>query len=110
MLRRTSPEKIARVLTAGDIELDRDLMCVRRRGKTLALGPTDFRLLEFFLVSAGRVHRREHILDAVWGRDCHIDARTIDVHIGRLRKSLLAGWRSDPIRTIRGVGYRFDPK
>ena len=110
VLRRAAPAKLARIVRAGDTELDRHLMCVRRRGKTLALGPTDFRLLELFLQAPGRVHSREAILDAVWGSDTDIDARTIDVHIGRLRKSLLAGWLSDPIKTVRGVGYRFDPK
>ena len=110
LLRRATPEKLARRIKAGDTELDRDLMCVRRRGKTLQLGPTDYRLLEFFLEAPGRVHSRESILDAVWGSETEIDGRTIDVHIGRLRKSLLAGWRSDPIKTVRGVGYRFDPK
>lgn len=110
VLRRAKPAKLARVVKAGDTELDRDLMCVRRRGKTLQLGATDYRLLEFFLEAPGRVHSREAILDAVWGSESEIDARTIDVYIGRLRKSLLADWRSDPIKTIRGVGYRFDPK
>jgi two-component system phosphate regulon response regulator PhoB len=110
LLRRATPTKVARVIKAGDTELDRDLMCVRRRGKTLQLGPTDFRLLEFFLEAPGRVHSREAILEAVWSADADIDERTIDVHIGRLRKSLLSGWRSDPIKTVRGVGYRFDPK
>lgn len=110
VLRRAQAAKIARVIKAGDTELDRDLMCVRRRGRTLQLGPTDYRLLEFFLEAPGRVHTREAILDAVWGSETDIDERTIDVHIGRLRKSLLAGWRSDPIKTVRGVGYRFDPK
>ncbi len=110
VLRRATPTKLARVIKAGDTELDRDLMCVRRRGKTLQLGPTDYRLLEFFLKAPGRVHSRVSILEAVWGNESEIDERTIDVHVGRLRKSLLQGWRSDPIKTVRSVGYRFDPK
>lgn len=110
VIRRSSPAKLARLIRVGDTEIDRDLMCARRRGKTLQLGPTDFRLLEFFLESPGRVHTRQSILDSVWGHSAEIDERTIDVHIGRLRRSLRSGWRSNPIRTVRGVGYRFDPK
>lgn len=110
LLRRASPSRSSRIVTAGDIEVDRDLLWVRRRGRTLQLGPTDFRLLEFFIEQPGRAHTREAIRDAVWGNDARIDARTVDVHIGRLRKSLLKGWRRDPIKTIRRLGYRFEPK
>jgi two-component system phosphate regulon response regulator PhoB len=110
LLRRAAPAKSTRVVVAGDLEFDHDLMCVRRRGKTLQLGPTDFRLLEFFIKHPGRAHTREEIRDAVWGSDSRIDARTVDVHVGRLRKSLLEGWRTDPIKTIRRLGYRFDSK
>lgn len=110
LLRRTGAVRNQSVVRAGDTEIDRDAMTVRRRGKTLLLGQTDLRLLEHFLETPGRVHTREALLDAVWGRESEIDERTIDVHIGRVRKALLTAWRSDPIRTVRGVGYRYDPK
>ena len=110
LLRRKVPAKIARTLKVGDTELDCEAMSVARRGKTIHLGPTDYRLLEFFMAAPDRVHSRNHILDAIWGSETEIDDRTIDVHIGRLRKALMSSWRSDPITTVRGVGYRFDPK
>lgn len=110
LLRRTGATRFQRIVGAGDTEIDRDAMTVRRRGKIVLLGPTDLRLLEFFLEAPGRVHSREALLDGVWGRDCDVDERTIDVHIGRVRKALLSAWRSDPIKTVRGVGYRYDPK
>ena len=110
LLRRRSPEKVAAVLTVGDIEFDRESMRVRRRGKIIEMGPTDYRLLELFLTRPGRVLCRQEILDAVWGQEVFIDERTIDVYIGRLRKALLRGWRTDPLTTIRGAGYRFDPR
>lgn len=110
VLRRAAPDRNARVIRGGDVELDPDLMCVRRRGKMLRLGQIDYRILEFFLKDPDRVHTRAAIIEAVWRDDAPTDYRTIDVYIGRLRKSLLAGWRSDPIKTVRGVGYRFEPK
>ena len=79
-----------------------------RRGETVHLGPTDYRLLEFFMQAPGRVFTRSQLLDGVRGDDVYIDERTIDVHIGRLRKALLQGWRVDPIRTVRGTGYSFE--
>jgi two-component system phosphate regulon response regulator PhoB len=108
LLRRAKPEKVSSVLYGGDIEIDREAVSVRRDGKRIHLGPTEFRLLEYFVQSPGRVLNRGQILDAVWGNQTFIDERTVDVHIGRLRKALLASGRSDPITTIRGVGYRFD--
>jgi two-component system, OmpR family, phosphate regulon response regulator PhoB len=110
LLRRRVPSKASNVVTVGDTEFDRDAVIVRRRGKTVALGPTDRQLLELFMTHPGEVLRRQDILTAVWGRHGAIDARTIDVHVGRLRKALLTAWRTDPITTIRGTGYRFDPK
>jgi two-component system, OmpR family, phosphate regulon response regulator PhoB len=110
LLRRRVPGKSANVVTAGDTEFDRDAVIVRRRGKTVALGPTDRQLLDLFMTHPGEVLGRQEILLAVWGQHGAIDARTIDVHVGRLRKALLNAWRSDPITTIRGAGYRFDPK
>jgi two-component system phosphate regulon response regulator PhoB len=106
ILRRSSPELIATVLRAGDIELDRVTHRVRRGGRELHLGPTEFRLLEFLMQSPGRVFSRAQLLDSVWGRDVFVDERTVDVHVGRLRKALGRG--RDPIRTVRGSGYSFD--
>jgi two-component system phosphate regulon response regulator PhoB len=106
ILRRSKPELVATVLKAGDIELDRNTHRIRRGGRELHLGPTEFRLLEFFMQSPGRVFSRAQLLDAVWGRDVFVDERTVDVHVGRLRRAL--GRRRDPIRTVRGSGYSFD--
>jgi two-component system phosphate regulon response regulator PhoB len=108
ILRRTRPKLIAAILRGGDIELDRDTHRVRRNGHELHLGPTEFRLLEFLMQSPGRVFARAQLLDGVWGRDVFVDERTVDVHIGRLRKSLGRGRGRDPIRTVRGSGYSFD--
>jgi two-component system phosphate regulon response regulator PhoB len=110
LLRRTRPERVAGVLSAGEIELDRTRRRVFRAGRELALGPTEFRLLEFFMQSPGRVFTREQLLDGVWGRDVYIDERTVDVHVGRLRKVLNRGRSTDPIRTVRGAGYAFDER
>jgi two-component system phosphate regulon response regulator PhoB len=108
LLRRTKPAHIANMLQAGDIELDRESHRVRRAGKELHLGPTEFKLLEFLMQSPGRVYTREQLLDGVWGRDVYIDERTVDVHIGRLRKAINRPRQADPIRTVRGSGYSFD--
>ena len=108
ILRRSRPEVIASLLRAGDIELDRETHRVRRSGRELRLGPTEFRLLEFLMKSPGRVFSREQLLDGVWGHDVYVDERTVDVHIGRLRKAVNRGRVKDPIRTVRGSGYAFD--
>ncbi len=108
LLRRTDPNLLSDKLVAGDIELDRDSRRVRRNGTELHLGPTEFRLLEFLMRSPGRVFTREQLLDNVWGRDVYIDERTVDVHVGRLRKAIKAQSGSDPIRTVRGAGYAFE--
>lgn len=110
LLTRANPQRMAEVMTVGDIELDRAAMVVKRRGRTVHLGPTDYRLLEFLMGSPGRVFSREQLLNSVWGDDVYIDDRTVDVHIGRLRKALLQVWRTDPIRTVRGAGYSLSPK
>ena len=110
LLRRTKPTHIATLLRSGDIELDRETHRVRRSGQELHLGPTEFRLLEFLMQSPGRVFSREHLLNAVWGHDVYIDERTVDVHVGRLRKTLNRGRNTDPIRTVRGAGYAFDER
>ncbi|GEO13990.1 phosphate regulon transcriptional regulator PhoB [Microvirga aerophila] len=108
LLRRVKPAHIATLLIAGDMELDRETHRVRRSGKELHLGPTEFKLLEFLMQSPGRVFSREHLLNAVWGHDVYIDERTVDVHVGRLRKAINLPRRPDPIRTVRGAGYSFD--
>src|SRR6478735_5383144 len=109
---RTRPEtkQLPTVLAYGDIELDRDKRRVARSGRPIDLGPTEYRLLEFFLEHPGRVFSREQLLDSVWGRDIYIDERTVDVHIGRLRKLLNLGREQDPIRTVRGAGYALDDR
>jgi two-component system, OmpR family, phosphate regulon response regulator PhoB len=107
LLRRSSPDRLADTLSVGDIELDRDAHRVTRGGREVRLGPTEFRLLEFFMQSPGRVLSRTQLLDGVWGRDVYVDERTVDVHIGRLRKGLIRGREKDPIRTVRGAGYVF---
>jgi two-component system phosphate regulon response regulator PhoB len=108
LLRRAKPGHAANLLAAGDIELDREAHRVRRGGKELHLGPTEFKLLQFLMQSPGRVFSREQLLDGVWGRDVYIDERTVDVHVGRLRKAISRPRRADPIRTVRGAGYAFD--
>ena len=108
ILRRAKPEVLSTLLRSGDIELDRTTHRVRRATREVHLGPTEFRLLEFLMQSPGRVFSREQLLDGVWGRDVYVDERTVDVHIGRLRKAINRGRVKDPIRTVRGAGYAFD--
>ena len=108
LLRRAKPDHVSTLLRAGDIELDRETKRVHRSGRELHLGPTEFRLLEFLMQSPGRVYSREQLLDGVWGQDVYIDERTVDVHVGRLRKALNRPRQPDPIRTVRGSGYSFN--
>jgi two-component system phosphate regulon response regulator PhoB len=110
LLRRARPESVATLLSVGSLELDRDKRRVRRGGREIHLGPTEFRLLEYLMMSPGRVFTREQLLDNVWGRDTFIDERTVDVHIGRLRKALSRSEEPDPIRTVRGAGYSFNER
>ncbi|HCO55050.1 phosphate regulon transcriptional regulator PhoB [Pelagibacterium nitratireducens] len=110
LLRRSNPQLIAAILKAGDIELDRTTHRVRRSGKEVHLGPTEYRLLEYLMGNPGRVYSREQLLDGVWGTDVYVDERTVDVHVGRLRKAINRGRVKDPIRTVRGAGYAFDEK
>jgi len=110
LLRRTNPARVASLLRIGDVELDRDRRRVSRAGREVHLGPTEFRLLEYLMQSAGRVFSRNQLLDGVWGRDVYIDERTVDVHVGRLRRALNRGGVPDPIRTVRGGGYAFDDR
>jgi two-component system, OmpR family, phosphate regulon response regulator PhoB len=108
LLRRSRPERIAERLFAGDLDLDRETRRVRRGARDIHLGPTEFRLLEYLLEKPGRVFSRAQLLDGVWGQASEIDERTVDVHVGRLRKALSRGRERDPIRTVRGTGYAFD--
>ncbi len=104
-LRRTRPATVGEQLEYEDIVLDSSSHRVTRGGEPLRLGPTEFRLLAMFMERPGRVFSREQLLDRVWGRDIYVDTRTVDVHIGRLRKALMAHGGSDPLRTVRGAGY-----
>ena len=110
LLRRSSPQLVTNVLKAGDLELDRQSHRVRRAGRDLHLGPTEYRLLEYLMRHPGRVYSREQLLDGVWGNDVYVDERTVDVHVGRLRKAINRGREADPIRTVRGAGYAFDER
>jgi len=104
-LRRTRPATVGEVLEFEDITLDAESHKVFRGGQPLKLGPTEFRLLSTFMEKPGRVWSREQLLDRVWGRDIYVDTRTVDVHIGRLRKALCQNGQPDPVRTVRGAGY-----
>jgi two-component system phosphate regulon response regulator PhoB len=108
LLRRAKPEHIAETIQYGDLSLDRRAKRVHRAAKEIHLGPTEFRLLEFLMQTPGRVFTRGQLLDGVWGRDAYIDERTVDVHVGRLRKAISRRGQPDPIRTVRGAGYSFD--
>ncbi len=108
LLRRARPERIAGRLQAGDITLDRTARRVRRGERDIHLGPTEFRLLEHLMEKPGRVFTRAQLLDSVWGDAAEIDERTVDVHVGRLRKAIVRGRERDPLRTVRGAGYSFD--
>jgi two-component system phosphate regulon response regulator PhoB len=108
LLRRSRPERMADRLNAGDLELDRQTLRVRRGERDIHLAPTEFRLLEYLLEKPGRVFSRAQLLDGVWGQALEIDDRTVDVHVGRLRKALSKGRERDPIRTVRSIGYAFD--
>ncbi len=104
-LRRTRPASMGERLSYGDIMLDAAEHRVFRAGEPLKLGPTEFRLLSTLMEKPGRVWTRDQLLDRVWGRDIYVDTRTIDVHVGRLRKALMAHGGADPVRTVRGTGY-----
>ena len=108
VLRRVRPGLAGEQLSYADIEMDTVGHKVRRGGSTVALGPTEFRLLKHFLEHPGWVFSRERLLDAVWGHDADIESRTVDVHIRRLRKAINDGGRSDIIRTVRSAGYALD--
>ncbi|MBC7477495.1 MAG: phosphate regulon transcriptional regulator PhoB [Pseudorhodobacter sp.] len=104
-LRRVRPSLVGEVLTYDDIKLDTGTHRVYRGENTLKLGPTEFKLMSTFMEKPGRVWSRDQLLDRVWGRSVYVDTRTVDVHIGRLRKSLCQFGGDDPLRTVRGAGY-----
>ncbi|WP_237213163.1 phosphate regulon transcriptional regulator PhoB [Falsiroseomonas oryziterrae] len=108
LLRRSGATPVKGRITWQDIVMDQDAHRVTRAGKPLHLGPTEYRLLEFFLQHPGRVFSREQLLDAVWGRDIHVEPRTVDVHIRRLRKAVNGDGQPDVIRTVRSAGYALD--
>ncbi|MBJ6986701.1 MULTISPECIES: phosphate regulon transcriptional regulator PhoB [unclassified Devosia] len=110
LLRRASPSLVTNALKVGELELDRTTHRVSRGSRDIHLGPTEYRLLEYLMTHPGRVYTREQLLDGVWGNDVYVDERTVDVHIGRLRRAINRGKEADPIRTVRGAGYSFDER
>jgi two-component system phosphate regulon response regulator PhoB len=108
VLRRIRPALAEDIVSFADISIDRGSHRVRRAGRDIHLGPTEYKLLDHFLSHPGRVFSREQLLDAVWGSGVYVDARTVDVHIGRLRKALTEPGEADPIRTVRSAGYSLD--
>jgi two-component system phosphate regulon response regulator PhoB len=110
ILRRVKPEAVADELIRGDVALDRAKKRVTRGSRDVPLSPTEFRLLEYLMQQPGRVFSRAQLLDRVWGNEAYVDERTVDVHVGRLRKNLARGKETDPIRTVRGSGYSFNER
>jgi two-component system phosphate regulon response regulator PhoB len=108
VMRRIRPALTEDLVTFGDIVLDRAAHRVRRGDREVRLGPTEYRLLDHLIQYPGRVFSREQLLDAVWGSDVYVEARTVDVHVGRLRKALSIKGEKDPIRTVRSAGYSLD--
>jgi two-component system phosphate regulon response regulator PhoB len=108
VLRRIRPALAGSSVQFGDILVDRAAHRVRRGERDVHLGPTEFRLLDHLIQYPGRVFSREQLLDAIWGSDVYVEARTVDVHIGRLRKALNEDGENDPIRTVRSAGYALD--
>jgi two-component system phosphate regulon response regulator PhoB len=110
VLRRSSPGLAEELLSFGDVIMDLAAHRVRRQGRDVHLGPTEFRLLRHFMQHPGRVFSREQLLDLVWGHDVYVELRTVDVHIRRLRKALNEVNDNDIIRTVRSAGYALDEK
>ena len=108
LLRRSRPELVDERLEYADLILDRGRHRVTRGGKDIHLGPTEYRLLDFLMQRPGRVFTRERLLDAVWGANTYVEVRTVDVHVGRLRKALRKDGEPDLIRTVRSAGYALD--
>ena len=105
ILRRASPARSGKILQHGVLELDPVRHRVTRDGEPVGLGPLEYKLLLVLLEQPGRVWSREQLLDRVWGKDVFVETRTVDVHVGRLRRKLMAGGAEDPVRTLRGFGY-----
>ena len=108
VMRRVRPSLVEDIVTVGEISIDRGSHRVRRSSRDLHLGPTEYRLLDQLMQHPGRVFSREQLLDSVWGSDVYVEARTVDVHVGRLRKAVNQSGEKDPIRTVRSAGYSFD--
>jgi two-component system phosphate regulon response regulator PhoB len=108
VMRRVRPSLVEDVMNVGEISMDRGSHRVKRAGRDIHLGPTEYRLLDQLMQHPGRVFTREQLLDSVWGSDIYVEARTVDVHVGRLRKALNESGERDPIRTVRSAGYSFD--
>jgi two-component system phosphate regulon response regulator PhoB len=108
VMRRAQPSATQNVLQFADVEVDTAAHRVSRAGRSIHLGPTEFRLLRYLIAHPGRVFSREQLLDAVWGHDVYVEARTVDVHIRRLRKALNSGDALDVVRTVRSAGYAMD--
>jgi two-component system, OmpR family, phosphate regulon response regulator PhoB len=108
VMRRIRPGLADDKIVIGDLTMDRVSHRVKRGARDVHLGPTEFRILDHLMQHPGRVFSREQLLDAVWGSDVYVEARTVDVHIGRLRKALMVGEEADPIRTVRSAGYALD--
>ncbi len=108
LLRRSGASPARGVLSWRELSMDQDAHRVTRGGRTLHLGPTEYRMLEFLMQHPGRVFSREQLLDSVWGRDIHVEPRTVDVHIRRLRKAVNGDGEEDIIRTVRSAGYALD--
>ncbi len=108
VMRRARPTLVEELLKLGDISVDRATHRVKRGARDIHLGPTEYKLLDHLMRHPGRVFSREQLLDAVWGSDVYVEARTVDVHVGRLRKAINEGTERDPIRTVRSAGYSFD--
>ena len=108
VMRRVRPSLVEDIMTVGEISIDRANHRVKRSTRDIHLGPTEYRLLDQLMQHPGRVFSREQLLDTVWGSDVYVEARTVDVHVGRLRKALNAPGEKDPIRTVRSAGYSFD--
>jgi two-component system phosphate regulon response regulator PhoB len=109
VLRRVRPALAGETIEAGDMKLDPVAHRVERRGRQLQIGPTEYRLLKFFMEHPRRVFSRSQLLDAVWGTGSEIEERTVDVHIRRLRKAIALDNNRDPIRTVRSAGYALEP-
>jgi two-component system, OmpR family, phosphate regulon response regulator PhoB len=108
VMRRAQPSTAQDVMQFADVEVDTAAHRVSRAGKPVHLGPTEFRLLRYLMLHPGRVFSREQLLDAVWGHDVYVEARTVDVHIRRLRKALNVNGAADVVRTVRSAGYALD--